>query len=125
MACCAAGVLLFLFVSEDTEVLYIMAALGVTGVGFALFSSPNTNAILSCVDKRDYSAANAIVSTMRSVGQTTSMVIVTIVVSIVMPGLQLEQADAGHLLHVIRISLVIFMVLCVAGIFLSLMRKKN
>lgn len=125
MACCAAGVLLFLFIGEDTNVFYIMTALGVTGIGFALFSSPNTNAILSCVDKRDYSAANAIVSTMRSVGQTSSMVIVTIVVSTVMPGLQLEQADTGHLLHVIRISLVIFMILCVAGIFLSLMRKKN
>ena len=95
------------------------------GLGFAFFSSTNTNAILSCVEKKDYGAANAVVSTMRSIGQAAGMVIVTIVVSFMLPGTQLEQAEPEKLLEVIRISFIIFAVLCVVGIFISLLRKKK
>lgn len=125
MGLCAAGTILFMFIGRDTGLPYIICALAVTGVGFAFFSSPNTNAILSCVDKRDYSAANAMVGTMRSIGQTSSMVIVTIVITFLMPGLQLTQAEPDQLIHVIRISFIVFACLCIIGIFLSLLRKKE
>lgn len=39
------------------------------GLGFALFSSPNTNAIMGSVDKRFYGLASATLATMRVVGQ--------------------------------------------------------
>lgn len=125
MALCSAGIAVFMFLGTDTGPWYVMIGLAVMGLGFALFSSPNTNAILSCVDRKDYGAANAVVATMRSVGQTTSMVIVTIVVTFVMPGTQLTQADPEGLLSVIRMSLMVFMCMCLAGTFISLLRKKN
>lgn len=125
MCFCAVGILMFLFINKETEIVYIIGALAVTGLGFAFFSSPNTNAILSCVEKKDYGAANAVVSTMRSIGQAAGMVIVTIVVSFMLPGTQLEQAEPEKLLEVIRISFIIFAVLCVVGIFISLLRKKK
>jgi len=52
MALICIGLLLFAFLSPDTSRLYIMIALVVLGMGFALFSSPNSNAIMSSVTPR-------------------------------------------------------------------------
>lgn len=125
MACCGIGTLMFVFVKADTSLPYIIAALMITGLGMALFSSPNTNAILSCVQKKDYGAANSLINTMRSIGQTLSMVIVTVVVTIMLPGMQLEAAGRDNIVSVINISFIVFAVMCFAGIFLSLKRKRG
>ena len=125
MGVCALGTTMFIFMGRETSIIMVIGALVVTGLGFAMFSSPNTNAILSCVDKKDYSAANAIVGTMRTVGQTTSMVLITIVVTLMLPGIQLSEADPDQLIQVIRISFIVFTCICVTGIFFSLMRKKK
>lgn len=125
MACCGVGTLMFVFVSADTSLPYIIVALMITGVGMALFSSPNTNAILSCVEKKDYGAANSVVNTMRSIGQTLSMVIVTIIVTLMLPGMQLEAAGKDNLVSVINVSFIVFAAMCFAGVFLSLKRKKG
>ena len=53
-----------------------IAALVVIGIGFALFSSPNTNAIMSCVDRKDYGVASSVTATSRSIGHTLSMAVV-------------------------------------------------
>lgn len=123
MGLCAAGTLFFVFIGRDTSLLYIIAALIITGLGFAFFSSPNTNAILSCVDKRDYGVANAIVNTMRTIGQTLSMVIVTIIVTVMMPGIELANADPDSLVGVINTAFIVFAAMCIVGIFISLKRK--
>ena len=125
MGVCALGTTMFIFMGRETSIIMVIGALVVTGLGFAMFSSPNTNAILSCVDKKDYSAANAIVGTMSTVGQTTSMVLITIVVTLMLPGIQLSEADPDQLIQVIRISFIVFTCICVTGIFFSLMRKKK
>lgn len=123
MAFCAAGTLFFVFVRTDTSIIYIVSALIITGVGFAFFSSPNTNAILSCVDRKDYGVANSVVSTMRSVGQTLSMVIVTIIVTFMLPGVQLAQTDPESLVKVINTAFMVFAAMCIIGIFISMKRK--
>ncbi|MGN0701757.1 MAG: MFS transporter [Lentihominibacter sp.] len=125
MAFCGAGTLMFVFVSAETSLPYIIAALMITGLGMALFSSPNTNAILSCVEKKDYGAANSVVNTMRSIGQTLSMVIVTVIVTIMLPGMQLEAAGKENLVSVMNASFIVFAAMCFAGVFLSLKRKKG
>ncbi|MCQ2544935.1 MAG: MFS transporter [Clostridia bacterium] len=125
MGFCALGTLFFVFVRTDTSLVYIVIALVITGIGFALFSSPNTNAILSCVDRKDYGVANSVVSTMRSVGQTLSMVIVTIIVTFMMPGVELAQTDPESLVTVINTAFTVFAAMCIIGIFISLKRKSS
>ncbi|HSA94833.1 MAG TPA: MFS transporter, partial [Acidobacteriota bacterium] len=65
MALTAAGLLLFSFLRADTSVLYIIASLACLGLGFGLFSSPNTNAIMSSVETRQLGLASASLGTMR------------------------------------------------------------
>ena len=125
MGFCAVGTLFFIFVDEDTNLATIICALLITGIGFAFFSSPNTNAIMSCVEKKDYGIATSVLNTMRTIGQTSSMVIVTIIVALMILGLQITDAPPEVLVTVINRAFIIFAVMCVIGIFISLKRKKE
>ena len=124
MAVSGLGISFFIFVSDHTPIPVIMAALFVTGLGFSMFSSPNTNAIMSCVQKRDYGVASSLVSTMRTIGQTVGMVIVTLVVTARLGSVPLAQAGPDQILHVIHICFIIFVCISVVGVFISLQRKK-
>lgn len=123
MAFCAVGATIFIFIGEDTGLGIIITALVVTGLGFSLFSSPNTNAVMSCVEKEDYGVASSILATMRSIGHTMSMVIVTIIVTRFMGNAPLAEADPEVLVKVINTSFIAFTVICAGGVFISLKRK--
>jgi hypothetical protein len=73
MGLCATGLALLSFLNPETPLELIIACLEFLGLGFALFSSPNTNAIMSSVDRCDYGVASGIVSTMRLIGQVMSL----------------------------------------------------
>lgn len=123
MAFCAAGTFIFIFLSEETHLALVITALVITGVGFSLFSSPNTNAVMSCVDRAEYGVASSVLATMRSIGHTFSMVIVTVTVSALAGEMALAAAPAETLIKVIRISFIIFTGICAGGVFVSLKRK--
>ena len=123
MGFCAVGAAIFIFVGSDTGLAMIIIALVVTGTGFSLFSSPNTNAVMSCVDKTEYGVASSILATMRSIGHTLSMVIVTIIVTRFMGDAPLASADPQVLVKVINTSFIVFTVICAGGVFISLKRK--
>ncbi len=52
------------------------------GIGFGLFSSPNSNAIMSSVEKRHLGVASGVVGTMRMIGQMLSMGIAMMLIAI-------------------------------------------
>lgn len=123
MAFCAAGAAIFIFTGQETHIIVIIIALLITGLGFSLFSSPNTNAVMSCVDKEEYGVASSILATMRSIGHTLSMVIVTIIVTRYMGNAPLAGAEPEVLVKVIRTSFIVFAIICAGGVFISLKRK--
>ena len=123
MGLCATGTCMFIFLGQNTSLWLVIAALAVTGLGFALFSSPNTNAVMSCVQEADYGVASSILATMRSIGHTLSMVVVTIIVTFYMQDASLAEAPPDILIRVMRISFIIFTGICIAGVFVSLKRR--
>lgn len=125
MGLCAAGVLICAFLGTESSLIQVIIALAVTGIGFALFSSPNTNAVMACVEKEDYGVASSILATMRSVGHTLSMVIVTLIVNNYMGTQALESADPQLLVKTMHTAFIIYTVICAAGIFISLKRKNG
>ena len=124
MCFCVAGLALFAMVGLETSIIFIVGALMLSGFGFALFSSPNTNAVMSCVQPKDYSVANSILSTMRTVGQSSSMAVVTIVVGMTMGSQALTAAEPDTLVHTMHIIFSIFIALCLVGVVLSMQRRK-
>ncbi|MDO4860593.1 MAG: MFS transporter [Bacillota bacterium] len=125
MAVSGAGITGLIFVGPDTSAAVIVAMLLIIGIGFAMFSSPNTNAIMSCVDKKDYGVASSLVSTMRTVGQTVGMVIVTLVVSFHLGSTPLASSDPDVVVKVTHILFIIFAVICAVGVVISLQRGKG
>lgn len=123
MAITALGVFSFVFLTEDYPMWLIIVNLVVIGIGFAFFSSPNTNAVMSCVEKKDYSVASSILATMRSIGHTSSMAIVTFITAAYLGQSKLADADPDTLVILMRTSFITFTVICAAGIFIALKRK--
>ena len=125
MGFCAIGITIFALVTVDSPLYLIITGLIVTGFGFGFFSSPNTNAIMSSVKAEDHGVASSILTTMRSVGHSSSMALVTIVMGIYMGDLPLSQADPQTLVQAIHMVFVIGIFTCVLGVFFSLARKKE
>ena len=125
MAVCALTLLFFGFAQAHTPIWAIVIALAAAGFGIALFSSPNTNVIMSCVPPQKFAVANSIVSTMRTSGQTIGMAIITLVVSGTIGNVSLYEVPAENLIHTMHICFFIFTGLCILGIFMSLQRRKS
>jgi EmrB/QacA subfamily drug resistance transporter len=124
MALTAAGLVPFIFLDNDTPVSYIVATLFLIGIGFALFSSPNTNAVMSSVDRKYYGVASASLGTMRLTGQAISMGIVTIVLSLNVGKVKITPEYYPQFLTSTHVTFLIMAILCAAGVFASLARGK-
>jgi EmrB/QacA subfamily drug resistance transporter len=116
------GLLLFALVGTETSEYYIIATLLVLGFGFALFSSPNMNAIMGAVDKKFFGIASGTVAVMRVLGQMTSMAIAMVVFAAFMGREQITPSNYDLFLKSVKISFSIFAVLCTFGIFFSFSR---
>ncbi len=93
--------------------------------GFALFSSPNTNAVMSSVEKRFYGVAAGTLGTMRIVGQMLSMGIVMLTFALYIGSVQITPEYYPLFLTSSRTACIIFAVLGFIGIFASLARGKT
>jgi EmrB/QacA subfamily drug resistance transporter len=122
MALSAAGLLLFSFLRAGTGFEFIVASLVCLGLGFGLFSSPNTNAIMSSVEKRHLGIASAALGTMRLSGQMLSAGITMMIFALVMGQAPIQPSVYSQFLRSVRIAFVFYALLCVAGIFASLSR---
>jgi len=122
MAVSSLGLLLLAFLRADTRLALIIASLAVLGFGFALFSSPNTNAVMGSVEKRFYGVASATLGTMRLVGGALSMGIAMLIFGALVGHVQISTANQGSFLQAVRTGFIIFAALCFAGVFASLAR---
>ncbi len=122
MGLCVVGLALFALLTPETPLFMVIAGLMFLGLGFALFSSPNTNAIMSSVDRCDYGVASGMVSTMRLIGQMMSLGLAMFTFSIITGRVELEHVPDSLLMSSIKAAFVIFAVLCVVGLFASLAR---
>lgn len=124
MILCVVALLVFARINENTSIWYVVSGLVIAGFGFSLFSSPNTNAIMECVDKKDYGIANSIVATMRNYGQTASMSIVSIVMGIYVGDNQLAMVSKSTIVLTLKTIFYIFTVVCILAVIISIKRKK-
>ncbi|MDD4923979.1 MAG: MFS transporter [Dehalococcoidales bacterium] len=124
MALTAGGLLYFSFINTDTPMGVIILGLVIVGLGLALFSSPNTNAIMSSVESRYYGVSSAILSTMRMVGNMFSMGIVTVLFAVFIGRVEITPEYYGSFLQSMKTAFLIFTALCLFGIFASLARGR-
>ena len=125
MGITASGLILLCFISETTPEYLIVLLLLLMGVGFGLFSSPNSNAIMSSVEKRHLGVASGVVGTMRMVGQMMSMGIAMMLISLYIGKQTINPSTYPGLISAMRTGFIIFSILSVFGIFASLARHEK
>jgi MFS family permease len=106
----------------DTSILYIIIALSLLGIGSALFSSPNTNAIMGSVDKKSYGMASGLIGTARVYGQSFSMSILSLLFSIYIGNIEVQKIEANLLITTINRVFMIFGIIALLAILPSILR---
>ena len=124
MAVTAVGLFMLAMMNGVSSLHYLIGALVTTGVGFSMFSSPNTNAIMGAVEKRYYGSASGSLATMRVLGQMSSMVLVTLVFALVIGQVEIQPANYINLQTAIHLCFAIAASLCLPGIAFSLARGR-
>jgi EmrB/QacA subfamily drug resistance transporter len=125
MGLTAIGLVLLCFIKVTTPNYLIVLLLIMMGIGFGLFSSPNSNAIMSSVEKRHLGVASGVVGTMRMVGQMMSMGIAMMLISLYIGKQTINPATYPGLISGMRTGFLIFSILSVFGIFASLARNEK
>jgi EmrB/QacA subfamily drug resistance transporter len=125
MGLTATGLILLCFITQDTPHSLIVGLLVLMGIGFGLFSSPNSNAIMSSVEKKHLGVASGVVGTMRMVGQMLSMGIAMMILSVYIGQQQITPETYPRFVTGMRTGFTIFSVLCILGIFASLARNSK
>jgi hypothetical protein len=115
---------LFARLGPSTPLLWVVAELMLIGIGFALFSSPNTNAVMSSISGRHYGVGAATLGTMRLVGQALSMAFVALVFAQFMGNARIGRETAPLLIASSHFAFAFFAALCGAGTLASLARGR-
>lgn len=124
MGLCSLGLFFFTGLGPASGLTSIVANLMLVGFGFALFSSPNTNAVMGAIERRHYGVASATLGTMRMLGQMLSMGVATLVFSLFIGRASIVPANHALFLKSMRVSFIVFSLTCFAGVFLSLARGR-
>jgi len=119
------GLILLTFLTEKSAITYLLVILGIVGFGFGMFSSPNTNAIMGSVDKKYLGIASATVGTMRLTGQMMSMGIATLILQLFIGNNPVSAQYSTEFMSSMRVTFMVFVVLCTLGVFASLARGKT
>ena len=125
MALGTLSLFLFSFLDSATSIEFLFVAMILYGIGFGLFSPPNTNVIMGSVPPKDTSVASAAVATMRTVGQAMSMGILTLVCAFVMGDVPIIQQYYPLLIQSCQITCIVCVVLCIASVFASFVGIKS
>jgi predicted MFS family arabinose efflux permease len=122
MAATVVSLVMFTRLDATSTLPYILTGLVILGGGFAFFSSPNMNAIMSAVDRSLYGVASGVSGAMRLIGQMMSMGIAMIAFAMTMGCTRLSPDCYPLFLRALTIIFAILSVLCTAGVFASLAR---
>jgi len=124
MGICAIGLFLLCTLDANTSFYLIAVKLALLGFGFALFSTPNTTAVMNSVEKKFYGVASGIQGTMRSVGQAMSLGITVLLLAVYVGRVRISPQYFPFFLKSVHATFLIFGALCTVGVFASIARGK-
>ena len=125
MSIATVTLVILVFLDADTPLFLIVIAMILQGVGMGLFTTPNTNAIMSSVPPNETPNASAAQSAMRTIGQTMSLGLLTLVFAWIMGSLKLSPQYADMIVQSSQLVCLICTVICIIAIFASLVGIKS
>jgi EmrB/QacA subfamily drug resistance transporter len=124
MSMCTVGLIAFGLLSTTSPLWLIVTILIWVGFGFALFSSPNMNTIMSSVNKKQYGLASGSAATMRVLGQIVSMTIATLFFAALFQGKAVEHVSDASFMKAVNYGFFSFAAISILGIYFSAYRGK-
>ena len=116
------GLAVCIFISADSTYFHILSVLAIMGVGFGFFSTPNSTAIMTSIEKRDYGMASSMIATMRTFGMLTAMTLITILLSLYLGDKPVSPETGHEFIATMHSAMIFFTLLSIVGIFCSLAR---
>ncbi len=117
------GLLGLIFLTTTTSIWILVVLLFLLGIGFGIFSSPNMNVIMSSVGKKYYGQASATTGTMRLTGQSFSMGIASMAISLEVGNKKIVPELYPEFMDSLKITFIVFLALCIIGIYASSVRR--
>lgn len=124
MVLAAFGFVFLIYLNGNTSLYIIILAMILAAAGMGLFSSPNMNAIMSSVEKKYAAHASAAQLTMRGIGQTVSLSLLTLVFAWIMGKLPLSAKYATLIVQASQIFCLICCISCVLAVVFSIVGLK-
>lgn len=121
----AIGLFILAGISAETTVPIIIMALLFLGFGFALFSSPNTNAVMGSVEKTEYGVASGTIATMRQFGMVLSMGISLFLFTFFIGAVEIGVEQSYNFINAQKSAFLIYAILCMVGVLISLARGRT
>jgi EmrB/QacA subfamily drug resistance transporter len=99
MALSASAVLLMSRLTVDSSWIHVAVAMGMSGSGMGIFSSPNTSAVMGSIPRDRYGIASAFLNLTRTTSNVTGVAVATTIISVTMVSMGYEpslgDADSG------------------------------
>jgi len=112
----------------------ILIALSILGIGFGLFSAPNTNSVMSSVSRDKYGVASGVLGTMRFTGQLLSVAIAGSILTkylgkyavlYLFTGVPMVKVTVYQaFIDGLRVTLMVAAALSFLGVYTSLLRER-
>ena len=118
------ALLLFIFLGSATPIGYVVSGLVLYGMGMGIFSSPNSNAIMSSVAKDHLGVASGIFVTTRSGGMLLSLGITIVLFSIYMGRAEVSPDLYPEFLLSLKAGFIVFSILGLVASWLQFYARK-
>lgn len=136
MGIMAFGLIILIFTIVYFPIVFILLSLSILGVGIGLFSSPNQSAIMKSVEKKDLGIAAGTLSTMRVVGQSVSVALLSAILVVFIPStilniilslgtIAIDATIRSQFLSGMLASFVAAIIICALGAIISMIRGKE
>ncbi len=127
---------LSLFFMQITSPIHIVIPLAVIGIGFGLFSAPNTNSVMGSVTPDKFGLASGTLGTMRFTGQLISIALSSSLLASALPKNLILEMFSGiqvsintiyyeDFINGFKLVMIISGLLSLLGVYTSLLREKR
>lgn len=116
---------LLIFLGNDTYIWYIIMAMAINGLGIGIFASPNTNAIMGSVNRKELGVVAGTLGTMRTAGMMVSMGIMMIIFSVYIGQAEITPEYYPQFLTSIRTGFIIFTLVSIIGFTCQLIARSS
>ncbi len=113
------GIMISVTLTDKSNIIWIYSLLVFFGIGYALFSSANTNQMMSSVERSETGVASSIMSALRTLGMLTSISIASTAFNYFVGSQEMTSALTGNFLKGMQVSFIIFLVMNLTGVIIS------